>query len=152
MRLAVVALAVTIVGTAACDAPPKQELAVENAWIRLPAVAGRPGAAYFTIRNNGEATILEGVASPQIERIELHDSNMTGGLMRMGPLTDSKIAPGAELVFAPGGRHAMLFDMAERIIPGGQVPLHFRFSGGREVKAVASVVSAGDGAPGHDGH
>lgn len=136
---------------AGCGEAPR-EIAVENAWIRMPAVAGRPGAAYFTIRGGKDAALLESVGSPQIERIELHDSRMQGGVSRMAPLGDLTVPAGAEIKFEPGGKHAMLFGMAERIEAGGQVPIHFRFSGGQEAKTVAHVVAAGESAPDHAGH
>lgn len=142
--LAALLLPLTLV---ACNAPAPEGASVEDAWVRLPAVAGRPGAAYFTVRAGAQATRLDSVGSSQIEKVELHDNSMEGGVMRMGPLEDRDIAAGAELVFAPGGRHAMLFGMAEEIAPGDSVPLYFRFSGDEEVAVEATVVAAGDPAP-----
>ena len=57
-------LAATALSLAACDgAPPEPEVTVENAVVQLPAVAGRPGAGYFTLRTNNDPTKLVSVSS-----------------------------------------------------------------------------------------
>src|SRR4051812_27419776 len=65
---------------AGCGKPPeKQGVTVEDAWIRLPVVAGRPGAAYFTAHNGGTGTAIEAISSAKIGRIELHESMSDDG-------------------------------------------------------------------------
>lgn len=153
VRFAPFAALALILAASGCGQPSAEGgPVVENVWIRMPAVAGRPGAAYFTIRNGGPNTRLEAVASPQIEGIELHDSVSQGGTTRMTQIEAPAITAGEELRFEPGGKHAMLMKLAPQIKVGGQVPLQFRFSGGEEVKAVATVVGAGGRAPDHAGH
>ena len=41
---------------------------VERAVVTLPAVPGRPGAAYFTLRSNGDRHRLAGISSARIAR------------------------------------------------------------------------------------
>jgi copper(I)-binding protein len=60
---------------------------VEGARITLPAVKGRPGAAYFTVTAAGLPERLARVTSTRVQRIELHES-MAGG---MGPLKDGAV-------------------------------------------------------------
>lgn len=129
-------------------APVGNGIVVADAWVRLPPVAGRPGAGYFTIRS-GAATRIESVTSPKVERIELHESSMEGNVMRMGPLEDRSVPAGAELRFAPGGNHAMLFGIADDVAPGGTIPLTFTFEGGQQVSVEARTEAAGGGAPAH---
>src|ERR1700710_1306733 len=101
-----------LIALSGCRGVPNEPAArIENPVVTLPAVPGRPGAAYFTIRSDRPAR-LTAVGSPQIGRIELHESMAAGGMSRMAPLHNPAIGPDAPLVFAPGGRHAMLYDIA----------------------------------------
>lgn len=123
------------------------ELAVEDAWVRLPAVPGRPGAAYFTVRGGaGEDTLLA-ASTPAAVRAELHETVKTeGGAMSMQPLSEVPVPAGGELVFAPGGKHVMLFDIGPRVRSGERIPLTLSFAGGR-VEVEAQVIGAGDPPP-----
>jgi periplasmic copper chaperone A len=111
----------------ACGGAPVESRAhVENAVITLPAVPGRPGAAYFTLRSNRPAR-LTGIASPGVGRIELHESTMSGAMSTMAPLRNARLSPEAPLIFAPGGRHAMLYNIAPSVRAGQRVVLTFTF-------------------------
>ena len=91
----------------ACDrSPPEPRVTVDEAIVALPAVPGRPGAAYFVLRTNNDPTRLVAVTSPSARRIEFHQSLTVNGMTRMGPLADTSFAPDEPLHFGPGGRHA----------------------------------------------
>jgi len=121
--------------------------AVENAWVRLPAVDGRPAAAYFTL-NGGEAgDTLLAVDSERVATIELHETTMEDGAMRMRPIMSVDLPAGETVAFEPGGRHAMLFGIDSEITPGTQLSLNFRFDSGRDVSVDAETIAAGDSAP-----
>ncbi len=133
---------------AGCDAQPQsQRVSVEEAWVQLPAVGGRPGAAYFTLRTDHAPARLVGVASPLVDRIELHDSIMEGGVMRMRPLQDRSFT-GKSLEFAPGGKHAMLFGIDPGVKAGDRIPLTFSFEPAPAVTVEAEVRAFG-GDAGH---
>ena len=55
----IVAAALLLAG---CGKPA--ELGADKGWVRLPAVAGRPGAAYFTIHGGAQADTLLAVSTP----------------------------------------------------------------------------------------
>ena len=123
---------------------------VTNARITLPAVAGRPGAAYFTL-NGGEAdNRLMQVTSPQVIRVELHESMMKGGMMSMAAIDGGVAVPkGAKVEFEPNGKHAMLFDVAPAVKAGGKIKLTFTYANGRAVEVDADVKPAGEGGGDH---
>ena len=132
-----------------CDPRPEPaQVTVEEAWVQLPAVKGRPGAAYFTLRTAHDATRLTGVASPRVERVELHESRMDGGVMRMGPLQDRSLAGGV-IRFAPGGKHAMLFGLDSGLRAGDRIPLTFSFDPAPPVTVEAEVRAFTGGHAGH---
>jgi len=62
----------------------------------------------------------------------------------MVPLHSPSFSPDAPLAFAPGGRHAMLFDIDPTLRGGDTVPLVFTFDPAPPVTVEAEVRSAGD--------
>jgi copper(I)-binding protein len=140
-----------LIALSACGGAAEPEgLAVETAWVRLPAVSGRPGAAYFTIRGGAEPVRLTAVTSPAAGRVELHESRMEGGMMGMAPLAEVAVAPRERIAFEPGGRHAMLFDLRPGLSAGDKVTLNFAFGPLPPISVEADVRAAGD--EGHGGH
>ena len=116
---------------------------VTDAVVRLPAVQGNPGAAYFTLRTNKTPMRILGVSSPQVQRIELHESEMAGGRMRMGPLEDNSFTAEGVKVFEEGGPHAMLFGINPAVRAGGTVRLIFDVDNAPDVTVDAPVETAG---------
>lgn len=149
MRLILV-LAAAATMMAACDyrqAEPK--VTVEGAWVQLPVVSDRPGAAYFTLRTNNDPTKLVAVSSPRIDRIELHGTMMEGNIARMGPLADTVFDPGEAMIFAPGGNHAMLFGLDPALKSGDKIALTFTVEPMDPVTIEAEVRAFGAGHGGH---
>lgn len=123
---------------------------VTDGVVRLPAVAGNPGAAYFTLRTNHTPMRLLGVSSPQIQRIELHESEMAGGRMRMGPIQDTSFPAEGVKVFEEGGPHAMLFGINPAVRAGSTVRINFEFDNAPDVSVDVPVETAGGmGGPAH---
>ncbi|MEP9400680.1 copper chaperone PCu(A)C [Sphingomonas sp. VNH70] len=121
---------------------------IEDAWVRLPAVPGRPAAAYATIHGGNQPAVLTAIASPAARRIELHHSMATDhGAMTMRPIERLPIPSRKTVTLAPGGLHAMLFDLTGDLRPGGKVMLKFRLGSGDEIWVDAKLVGAGDPAP-----
>jgi periplasmic copper chaperone A len=138
------ALILVPIALSACGSKPVE--GVTDARITLPAVAGRPGAAYFTL-NGGEAdNRLMQVTSPQVVRVELHESMMKGGMMSMAPIEGGVAVPrGTKVQFSPGGKHAMLYDIAPATKVGGKVKLTFTYANGRTIEVDANVKASGEG-------
>ena len=111
--------------------------------IRLPAVAGRPGVGYFDVNVRGDQGALVSVTSPRIRRIEMHESMTSGTMTSMRPLPRVPINEDGWLVFAPGGRHLMLFEIDPGLRPGDQVVLTLNFARGAPRELAAVVESAG---------
>jgi copper(I)-binding protein len=145
-RFALVALSLLL---ASCQpSGPKEPIEVSDAWVRLPAVPGRPGAANFTIANAGEADRLLSVTSPRAQRIELHDSGMQGAIAAMVPIKAAEIPANGSLIFAPGGKHAMLFGLDPALKPDDMMPITLTLESGTTVQTSAHVMAAGDEAHG----
>ncbi|MBO9715128.1 copper chaperone PCu(A)C [Sphingomonas sp.] len=148
---------------AACQQAPADPT-VDHAWVRLPAVAGNPGAAYFTLHGGSSAGTLVKVSAPFAVRAEMHETmemdhgamagmdhdamaNMGASMTGMQPVKDVALPARGEVKFAPAGRHVMLFDVAPTVKPGAKVPLTLDFADGKKLTVSAMVVGAGDPEP-----
>ncbi|WP_380878244.1 hypothetical protein ACFB49_16210 [Sphingomonas sp. DBB INV C78] len=152
-RRLLLALPLAAVALAACQPAAPKDATVSDAWIRLSPVADRPAAAYFTVHGGAAAERLIAVESSKAGRIELHEGGMKDGMMTMRAIDGVDVPAGGEAKFAPGGNHAMLFDVAADVKPGGDMPLTFRFKSGKTIEAQARTQAAGDAASGeHEGH
>lgn len=126
-----------------CDAGPRK-LSVDGAWVRLAAVPGRPAAAYFTVHGAEDtpATLIS-VTTDVAIRAEMHESMANG----MRPIDRVAVPAGADLPFAPGGRHVMLFSVNPGIKPGALMTLTLTFADGTRLQRKATVLAAGTPAP-----
>ena len=147
------AIAITLM-LPGCGSKKAGDLSVDSAWVRLPAVPGRPGAGYFTLHGSDEPARLLAIESPQAQSIELHESmkghdmpGMAGGAMTMQKLDGVDVPANGTVAFAPNGYHAMIFGIDPAVTPGKQIKLTFRFAKGQPVTVDAKAVAAGDPAP-----
>lgn len=143
-----IALTLLLLALAGCQQAAPKAASVDHAWVRLPAVAGRPGAAYFTIHGGAVDDRLMAVASPQAVRAEMHDMSMDGGIMKMAPIDGGLAVPAkGDVAFESGGKHVMLFDISPNALPGGKMTLTFTMASGQKLEAEAAIVAAGDEEP-----
>ena len=132
---------------AACkdeDSAPR----VTQAWVRLPAVPGQPAAAYFTLHGGSRADRLVRIETALAQRTEMHAS-MTGAhnMAMMAPLAQIDVPAGTDVIFAPGGNHAMVYGLDKVVTPGTAVPLRFGFASGKTAEAEAKTVEASGATP-----
>ncbi|MBR0552137.1 copper chaperone PCu(A)C [Stakelama marina] len=145
--LALLALPVLL---ASCSHPA--ELSADQAWIRLPAVKGRPAAAYFTMHGGKDNATLLAAATPIATRAELHqsmrmDTGKGTAMDTMKPIANVAVPAGETVKFEPGGKHVMLFDISPKAKPGNDTRLSLSFAGGRTLEIPAKLVAAGDPSP-----
>ena len=132
-------------------APHAGELTVEDAWVMLPPPHS-VAAAFMKIQNETDETVvLMGAASPQADRVEIHESRVSDGVASMEELDAVSIAPGETRVLAPKGTHLMLFG-PKKLEEGGVVTFELDFKPGRKVVAQAEVRRGGMKRNGHSGH
>lgn len=134
--------------TPACAASPGGAVSVEGAWVRAQNDAAAMSAAYFTVCNgSSEPVIIEGLSTPLAGLAELHETTRdAAGVVRMAPTGPIALAPGEAVVFAPGGKHAMLMELPAPIAEGSKSTLTIELAGGASVSAEVKAVSAIDAA------
>ena len=122
--------------------PASTGVVVERPWSRASIGTMRPGVAYLTIRNNGEApAILTGVATPAAKRPEVHESVIKDGVARMRPAGRVTIPPGATVRLRPGGLHIMLMELTRPLEEGAMLPLTLEFEATGPLKVDVPILS-----------
>ncbi|WP_202187963.1 copper chaperone PCu(A)C [Blastomonas sp. CCH5-A3] len=134
---------------AACQ-PPAQ-LLVEKAYVKLSPVEGSPSVLYFTIKGGPSDTVLRSITSPNILRLEMHETVEENGMSTMQPITAVAVPTRGKVEFEPGGKHVMVwgFDNASR--KAGKATFLFSFSNGEkiEVDATLNAIKPEDGMAHH---
>jgi periplasmic copper chaperone A len=147
LRQFLISLGVALVLAGCSEAPVER---VTDARITLPAAPGRPGAAYFTLHGGERPNLLIEISTPKAIRTELHDTINTDGKMSMSAVEGGVDVPaGDEVAFAPGGLHAMLFDISPSVKAGDKMPLTLRYADGRVIEVQADVRSPGEADEAH---
>lgn len=129
----------------------QQGVVVEEVWSRAQ-IAGRNGVVYLTLTAKGSADRLTGASSPLADRVELHESSMDQGVMKMREVPALVIPAGAKVTLAPGGLHIMLVGLRRALNEGDAVPLRLVFEKTGAVEVTAHVTKAGAAAHRHHQH
>jgi hypothetical protein len=129
---------------------------VTQGWMRLPANPAAPAAAYFTLKGGRKAKTLVGVSTALADKAEMHETmTMNAGAMHAGggamigmaPLARVPLPAGGEVVFAPGGRHVMVFGVKREARAGGTAVMTFHFADRTQAVARLRVVGPAEPAP-----
>ncbi len=148
LRIACFALLMGMLVACGARAPAGPRIRVEDVWSR-PTVAmgkmgsgqshagggdmGSTGVVYLTLINEGrEADRLIEVRSDVAKAVELHQTKIEGGVMKMQPVVGGvEIPAGERVAFKPGGYHIMLIGLKRDLQVGDRftVTLEFEKSG-----------------------
>ena len=66
----------------------------------------------------------------------------------MAPLSMVALRANSSVVFAPNGKHVMLFGLSPSIKPGATIALTARFATGEAIETQAKVIGPADSPPG----
>jgi len=148
MVLATGLLMLTLTACGQSEAPGCGGLDVSQPWVRAAPAGADVMGAYFTLANDGDTRVtVNGVASSQFERAEMHQTVVNDdGQASMQPLDEVAIAAGEKVEFKSGGRHVMLFSPSQAYKAGDQVEVILACGSQQAELPVAAVVRAG--APG----
>jgi len=140
-RLAVIGIVLILaVVVAACGGSSGGSgLILSDAWVRNPAIADQPGAAYLVIQNNGAADKLLSVTSDIVQTIELHESMMSGNMMQMSPVPNIEVPANGKVELKPGGFHLMLIGLTRPLKVGDKVQLTLNFEKAGKIPVTADV-------------
>jgi len=110
-----------------------------DAWCRAAPAGALSGACYLTLTAGADDKVT-GIASPAAARVEIHDMDMTGGIMRMRKVDSLALPKGQAVALSPGGQHVMLFSPVRgALVKGAQVVLTIRFAKAPALSVTAPV-------------
>jgi len=132
------ALAVATVGEAATPAAARatpSTLEIREPWARIAAPGVPVAAGYALILNRGATgDELLAASSPLAARIEIHETSMTDGVMRMREVEAVSLPAGGRVVLAPGGLHLMIMGVEQSLKAGDSLPITLRFRRAGEIE------------------
>lgn len=116
------------------DAHADGSIKIEDAWARVT-IPSRPAAGYMVIRNQGDQLdrFVSGT-SALVERVEIHTHLMEEGVMRMRRVENVDVPGGADVKFAPGGFHLMMFGLNRALKKGEVLPVTLIFENAGEIE------------------
>jgi hypothetical protein len=101
------------------------KVTVEDAWVRETVAAQKSTGAFAVVKSSAKAKLV-GVKSPAAKIVEIHESRMDGGVMRMNAVDAVELPAGKAVRLEPSaGYHVMLIDLARPMKVGEKVPLGF---------------------------
>lgn len=154
MKKILMALAMaTLTGAAFAHGFASGDLAIAHPYALVTPPGATTGGAYLTeIDNRGKTPdALVGATSPIADRVEIHNAQMDGDIMRMRAVQSIAIAPGKPVTMAPGGGyHLMLIGIHRPLTVGNDIPLTLQFAHAGKVDVTLHVQERGDAAmPAH---
>jgi periplasmic copper chaperone A len=124
---------------AACREDAGSVPIIEDQWAR-PGAEGDNTAAYMVIRNDGDEDFaLIGASSDVGRMVEVHESKMDGGVMRMEEIEEIVVSAGESVQLEPGGLHVMIMHLNQDLEPGDSFSLTLHFDGLDDVELDVTV-------------
>jgi copper(I)-binding protein len=107
MRVSLLLTLIVLLG--ACGQSPQPDLVAANVEVLRPMPGKAMTAAYLTLSNNSERTIIiTRVTSKEYSLVQIHETIIEEGIARMRPLPQLEVPPGGNVKLERGGKHLML--------------------------------------------
>jgi copper(I)-binding protein len=136
-------LASTFLSVGLASAAPS--IKIENAWTRSTAPGQTVSAGYMTLVNSGStADRLLSVSASWAGMIDIHNTTLDGGVMRMREMQDGVAVPANSRVeLKPRGMHLMIMQLSAPLEAGRSMPLLLQFEKAGTLKVALRVEPAG---------
>jgi periplasmic copper chaperone A len=141
--------AVALVATMAVATAATADLRVLAAHAPATPAAATSAAAYLTVHNVGATgDQLLRVSTPLAAQVQMHRSQLEGGVMRMRPVASLEVPIGGSIEMSTGATHLMLIGLKRPLQAGEQFPLRLEFARAGVLEAIVKVLPAGGAARG----
>jgi copper(I)-binding protein len=124
------------------------QVQVQDPWVRGMVETQNVTGAFMRLTSPTAARLV-GASSPVAGVVEIHQTTMEGGVMRMRPVQAIELPAGKTVELKPGGYHVMLMQMPRALKEGETVPVTLVVEGrdGKrqniEVKAPVKALATG---------
>lgn len=127
------------------------DIAIEAPWTRATPGGAKVAGGYLKVTNNGPAADkLIGATTDVAGRVEFHEMAVSGGVMRMRPVSEGlEIRPGQSVELKPGGYHVMFMELKRQLKQGETIKATLQFEKAGKVDITFSVRAVGASAPHH---
>lgn len=124
-------------------------ITIKRPWTRVTPPGAKVAGGFMTITNTGkEADRLVGGSAAISGRVEVHEMNMDGGVMKMREVAGGlEIKPGQSVVLMPGSYHVMFMDLKETPVAGTPVKGTLKFEKAGSVDVAYDVAPLGAKSP-----
>lgn len=143
-----------LVSLGACQPGVEAPAAVEvtDVFCR-PTQAGRDVTGCYMVLTASRDDRLISVTSPAADDVQIHETSMEGGMMRMAEMPAGLPLPAGEAVrLAPGGDHVMALGVSEPLAEGDHLSLALTFEHAPAYEVNARVAEPGVPSEDHSGH
>lgn len=125
-------------------AGPAAGITIENPWTRATAPGQAVAGGFMTVVNATAAEDrLVRASSPVAKEVQIHNTTMDDGVMRMRPMADGVAIPsGGRVEFKPRALHLMFMGLQAPIAVGTTVPVTLEFARAGKVSATFRVDAA----------
>lgn len=140
LALAVAASSEAATGAGSAPSSPSSSttpstLEIREPWARLAAPGVPVAAGYALILNRGVAADeLLAASSPRAASVQIHETSMTGGVMRMREVDVVRLPARGRVALAPGGLHLMIMGLDQSLKAGDLLPIRLRFRQAGEIE------------------
>lgn len=117
------------------------EVTVKDAWVRATVPAQKSTGAFGILTSTEDARLVA-AASPLAKVVEVHLSEMKGGVMQMRAVDFVALPAGKPVELRPGGYHVMLMGLAKPVSAGEQVPIVLTIENTRGERSKLEVKAA----------
>ena len=124
---------------------------ITTPWTRATPPSARTGCGFMTITNKGTvADRLVSARSNASDKVEVHEMQMDGNVMRMRELAKGlEIPPGATVMLKPGSYHIMFMELKAPLAKDAKVPLTLVFEKAGSIDIQLDVQAMGAMPQGH---
>jgi hypothetical protein len=145
-KLSALALALAFAGGASlADDVKVGALEISAPWARATPKGASIGGGYLKITNTGAAPDrLIGGSSPISDKLEVHEMSMSGGVMKMRPVSGGlEVKPGGTIELKPGGLHIMFVGLKQPLQQGQHFKATLQFEKAGKIEVDFSVAGIG---------
>lgn len=122
-----------------------QDVTAKDPFVFATAASAMAAGAYISLENAGAADTLVEARSDVAKKVELHESRMVDGVMKMEHVPALPIPEGGEVVMQPGGYHVMLMGLNHPLTEGETIAVTLVFESGLELPVEVPVVARPSG-------
>ena len=121
---------------------PQGGIEISEARFHPPLPSQTIGVGFLTFENKGVKDRLLSVSSPVSDRIELHNHQNVGGVMRMRKVDAIELPKGGQVKLESGSYHIMIFNADMEL--GEETTLTLDFETAEDVTIVVPIVKRGE--------